>query len=98
MAADQDDVQRLTEALEQYVKAQKNFTGGFNNGIHIDAGGVALGISIALVAVLATICFMQNGTITRMNTDLIEMERKLDRNEDYVNSIYRTLNAKPKGS
>lgn len=93
------DVARLTEALEQFNESIKEFkvpSGSFNNGIHFDTGGIAVAICVALVAVLVTINFNQTGTITDMKGELREMERKLDRAEDYVNQIYRTQHLKPK--
>lgn len=94
---EQDDVKRLTDALEQFSKLAKNFpSGGFNNGIHFDTSGIAVGFMLVLVAVLLTICFTQTSTITDMRGELREMERKLDRAEDYVNQIYRTQHLKPK--
>jgi hypothetical protein len=93
---EKEDVKRLTDALEDFVKTTGRMQGGFNNGIHFDTGGVAVWISITLVAVLLTVCFNQSSTITDMKDELREMERKLDRAEDYVNQIYRTQHLKPK--
>lgn len=88
---DKDDVKRLTDALEGFNKIAESFKGGgFNNGIHFDTGGVAVWISVTLVAVLLSVCFSQANTISNMRDDLREMNRKLDRAEDYVNQIYRS--------
>lgn len=87
----QDEIGRLTEALEKFTEVTKKFQGHNNNNFNVNLGGLGLGVALSLVVVMVVIAVFQA-------IDIAKMERKLDRQEDYVNQIYRTLDSAKKGT
>lgn len=79
MELDRKDIDKLTDALERVAKWSSS--GSNNNNFSMNFGGVGLYISLALVAVLITICFFQASAIS-------DLQRKYDRMQDYLNAIY----------
>lgn len=88
---DGQDVQRLTDALEKFNKRLEKIGGTNNNNFNINLGGFGLGVALSLVAIMVVVALFQS-------VDIAKMERKLDRQEDYVNQIYRNLESIKKGN
>lgn len=82
----EDDAKRLVEILQDLRKEMTAFKERRNNSQvvhqHVNAGGHAVWAVVVMAAVIFTVAIMQQPRIS-------ELERKVDRLQDYVNVLYQ---------
>lgn len=82
---DKDDVSKLTEVVSDLRDTLKEFKDRRSSHQVVqqyNAGGTAMWVVVVMAAVIFTAAISQGPRIT-------EMERKLDRQQDYLNNIYQ---------
>ena len=82
---DKDDVSKLTTAVTDLREVFREFKDSRTSHQVVqqyNAGGTAMWVVVVMAAVIFTAAITQGPRIT-------ELERKLDRQQDYLNNIYQ---------
>lgn len=91
----QDEIVQLREALNDHVSIMRRLSEQHGNTatqtINVNAGGWGILIALVMVAFLAGLNIAMSARQVTMAGDVNEIRRKQDRDDDYINSMFRIL-------
>lgn len=86
---------QLREALNDHVSIMRRLSEQHGNTstqtINVNAGGWGILIALVMVAFLAGLNIAMSARQVTMAGDVNEIRRKQDRDDDYINSMFRIL-------